>query len=314
MKTLLTILAPAFIVAQALAAERVPAVADSTGLPGDHFDLQGAVELFKVARDLEGFERSLNTEDQHVNNLDLDGDGKVDYIRVIDHSEGVAHAITMQVALGKDEFQDVAVIELEKNGDTSAVLQIRGAEELYGADVIVEPFEEKEVAPTDKGPSAPDDLPRIRIWVNVWAWPCVTWIYGPTYIVWNSPWYWGYYPPWWSPWTPWGWSAWYGWNRPYWGWYHQVGMCRTTNAHAVYQHRASHSVAVRQRTQALRAAREATRAQPTKQDRRPGEAAPRQRQRNNGVKPHRQPQPTTRPAPGRGGSNPGRTAPVRRSR
>lgn len=226
--------------------------ADSTGLPGDHFSLQGALELFKQAKDLEAFEQSLNTEDQRVNNLDLDANGDVDYVRVIDNHEADAHAITMQVALGKEEFQDVAVIELEKNGEQSAVLQIRGAEELYGADVIVEPFEEKEGEPAIKGPAMPLDGPRIRVWVNVWAWPCVTWIYGPSFVVWNSPWQWGYYPPWWRPWRPWGWRAWYGWHRPYYGWYHHVHTCRVVRANTLYQHRAAHSPRVRMATAPVR--------------------------------------------------------------
>ncbi|MCC6540998.1 MAG: hypothetical protein IT225_02140, partial [Flavobacteriales bacterium] len=65
--------------------------ADSTGLPGDGFSLSGALDLFKTAKDLEAFEQALNTEDQKVNNLDLDGNGEVDYIRVVDHRDGDVH-------------------------------------------------------------------------------------------------------------------------------------------------------------------------------------------------------------------------------
>lgn len=243
----------AIVIASASVAQTLPT--DSTGLPGDQFSLEGALELFKNATDLDAFEKALNAEDHRVNNLDLDGNGEVDYLRVVDHVQSDAHAIVLQVMLGKEEAQDVAVIELEKNGPESAVLQIRGAEELYGTDVIVEPFEEKEEGPALKGPAPPEDLPRVRVWLNVWAWPCVTWIYGPTYVVWNSPWYWGYYPPWWRPWRPWGWNAWYGWHRPYHGWYQPVHTCRVTNAHAVYQHRSSFSPTVRARTNAIKTSR-----------------------------------------------------------
>lgn len=314
MRTFAASLAAVLFAGPVLASAPHPASQDSTGLPGDHFDLQGAVELFKAAKDLEGFERSLNTEDQRVNNLDLDANGQVDYVRVIDHAEGDAHAIALQIALGKDEFQDVAVIELEKNGSESAVLQIRGAEELYGADVIVEPFEETEEAPMQKGPAPPVDGPRFRIWVNVWGWPCVSWLYGPSYIAWNSPWYWGYYPPWWRPWSPWGWSAWYGWNRPYWGWYQYANNCRVTQAHAIYQHRAVRSAAVRERTQATRTARAATPQQDVRRQAppvrngqratRPERVAPQQRQR---------PQPTRTAPGGRSGGQRGK-APVQRGR
>ena len=286
------------------------AAPDSTGLLGDNFSLQGALELFKGAKNLEAFEQALNTEDQRVNNLDLDGDGDVDYVRVVDHNEGDVHAIIMQVALGKEEVQDVAAIELEKNGSESAVLQIRGAEDLYGEDVIVEPFEEKEEAPVIKGPAAPDDAPRVRVWVNVWAWPCVTWIYGPSYVVWNSPWYWGYYPPYWRPWRPWGWNAWHGWHRPYYGWYHPVHTCRVVHAHAVYQHRAVHSPTVRARSAAIRANKPAVR--PTMGKGQPHRANPGKVSKPNRTMQQQRPsgtqRPSSRPSNNRSrGSSPGRT-------
>lgn len=237
--------------------------ADSTGLPGDDFSLQGALELFKNAKDLESFERSLNTEDQKVNNLDLDGNGDVDYIRVVDHRDGEAHAIVMQVALSNEEAQDVAVIELEKKEEASAQLQIRGAEEVYGADVLVEPYEETEIETEPrKGPSAPA-LVRIHIWVNVWSWPCVSWLYGPTFVVWESPWYWGHYPPYWRPWRPMGWHAWHGWHRPYHAWYRPAPACTVVHAHAVYRPRAVHSPRIRTATAPIRQHRAALRTKST---------------------------------------------------
>lgn len=249
MRTTLFLLALLAGTAHSSAQEAAP---DSTGLPGDGFSLQGALEHFKNAKDLESFERALNGEDNKVNNLDLDGDGQVDYIRVVDHQEGDAHAIVMQVALSKAEVQDVAVIELEKNGEASAMLQIRGAEELYGADVMVEPFTEEDAGTTpNKGPAAPE-LARVRLWVNVWSWPCVTYIYGPAYVMWDSPWYWGYYPPYWNPWRPMGWRAWHGWHRPYHVWYRPVNTCRVVHAHAVYAPRAAHSPRIRTATAPVR--------------------------------------------------------------
>ena len=57
---------------------------DSTGLEGDNLDLNGVLELFKESKDVEDFEKKLNTESNGVNNLDLNEDGEVDYIRVVD--------------------------------------------------------------------------------------------------------------------------------------------------------------------------------------------------------------------------------------
>lgn len=87
---------------------------DSTGLPGDNFNLQGTLDLFSKANDLESFEKSINDEKNNVNNLDLNGDGQIDYIKVIDRTDGNAHAIVLQAVLGNNDNQDIAVIEIEK--------------------------------------------------------------------------------------------------------------------------------------------------------------------------------------------------------
>lgn len=243
------------------AAQAQDAATDSTGLPGDNFSLQGALALFKQAKDVESFEQALNAEDQRVNNLDLDGDGQVDYIRVEDHQDGDAHAIVMQVAVSQDESQDVAVIELEKSGKDEAKVQIRGAEELYGPDVMVEPYAEDDAAAPAKGPAAPA-LVRVRVWVNVWAWPCVAWIYGPTYVAWASPWRWGVYPRWWRPWRPHPYRVFWGWQRPRMVVYRPVHVCRVARANVLYVSRARYAPRIRTATAPVIQRREAMRTAP----------------------------------------------------
>jgi hypothetical protein len=224
-------------------------LADSTGLPGDNFSLHGALGLFKESKTVEDFEKKLNTKDNSVNNLDLDGNGKTDYIRVVDMEKDNAHALVLQVAVTKTEKQDVAVIEIEQNGDASAMLQIVGDKQLYGENKIVEPKSSSE--PEDKGtgkrgPSAYSHGSPY-IFVNVWAWPCVRFIYAPAYVVWVSPWYWGYYPPWWSPWAP------YPWRYHYMSCYHYhhhydyTPYHHTTYVHEFYAPRRNASSQVTER-------------------------------------------------------------------
>lgn len=224
--------------------------ADSTGLPGDHFSLHGALDLFKSSSSLEDFEKKLNIEDNAVNNLDLNGDGDIDYIRVIDNKKDSAHAIVLQVPVNETESQDVAVIELEKNGNQSAIVQIIGDEELYGDNNIVEPFEEKEgVEDTKgkKGPSAPSFMPPIRVVVNVWMWPCVKFVYAPAYVVWVSPWKWHKYPMWWKPWRPHPWRWHHNHCMHYHAFYHPVKTHRVITAHKVYSPHRKTSVVVKNR-------------------------------------------------------------------
>lgn len=218
--------------------------AESSGLPGENFSLEGAVELFKKAESPEAFEKMLNDESNHVNNLDLNEDGEVDYVRVIDNMDGDVHAIVLQVAVSEDESQDVAVIEIEKTGAEEAILQIVGDEDVYGDETIVEPFESEANENGKNGPHITVE----RIVVNVWGWPSVRFIYTPGYRVWVSPWRWRHYPVYWAPWRPHPFHVWHPFvtvHRPH---YHVVTTHRVVRAHAVYTPRRTGSKTVRTRT------------------------------------------------------------------
>ena len=226
---------------------------DSTGLPGDHFSLEGALELFKKANSLEAFEKALNTESNHVNNLDLNEDGDIDYIRVIDNMEDDVHAIVLQVPVSKEESQDIAVIEIEKQGDEEAILQIIGDADIYGEEVIAEPFEEESAKGSKGGMSV--DMGINRIIVNVWFWPSVRFVYAPGYRPWRSPWYWGYYPKYWRPWRPLSWHRYHVHVKVYRPRYRVVTTHRVVRAHRVYTPRRTHSKVVHTRTTTRVAAR-----------------------------------------------------------
>lgn len=231
---------------------------DSTGLPGDNFSLQGALQMFQKAGSPEEFEKLVNSADNNVNNLDLDGDGETDYIRVIDKTGKNVHALVLQVPVSGSEAQDIAVIEIEKTGDTTAVIQIIGDEDIYGEEKIVEPAgegDEDDEAFIDhyydrslSGPNTSfDGMAPARIIVNVWFWPSVRFVYAPVYRPWISPWRWHYYPAWWKPWRPLAWNVW----RPRPWVYHRsfvvVHTHRAVRAHAIYRPARVSSVTVRAR-------------------------------------------------------------------
>lgn len=180
-------------------------VDESSGLLGDNFSLEGALSLFEKATSLESFEEQINDQTTTVNNLDLNDDGEIDYIRVEDHQEGDIHVIILQALISKEESQDIAVIEIERTGDESATLQIVGDSYLYGDDHIVEPFEEVATSTGNGGPSA--DYTISAIIVNVWLWPSVRHIYRPNYVVYRSPFRWRVYPRAWRPWRPLTWNV-----------------------------------------------------------------------------------------------------------
>lgn len=231
---------------------------DSTGLPGDNFDLQGALQMFKDAASPEDFEKAINTEGNHVNNLDLDGDGDIDYVKVVDRMDKEVHVFVLQVAVSATETQDIAVIELEKTGDETAVIQIVGDEDIYGEEVIVEPDSGESdgafLGGNDyrhlSGPNVNTEYTggyAPGIVINVWLWPSVRFVFGPVYRSWISPWHWHAYPYWWKPWRPYRWSVWH----PYRIHYHQpfvvVHTYRVGRAHNIYTPYRSTSVIVHNR-------------------------------------------------------------------
>lgn len=218
---------------------------DSTGLPGDNFSLEGALEMFKKAGSPEEFERLINTENNQVNNLDLNDDGEIDYIKVIDKKEGDAHAFILQDAVSESESQDVAVIEVEKKGNDNAVLQIIGDEDIYGEQIIVEPKPAEAVQPAPAQATSSSNVT-----VNVWAWPAVRYVYGPSYVVWASPWAWRARPVWWRPWHPVRRHVFYGYRAVYRPHYVVVPHHRVVYAHRVYRPVRTTSVMVHTRHQA----------------------------------------------------------------
>lgn len=226
---------------------------DSTGLPGDNFSLQGALQMFKNAASIEDFEKAINTEGNHVNNLDLNADGESDYISVIEKSEKDAHVFILRALVAENESQDIAVIELEKTGTESAVIQIAGDEDIYGEQILVEPTSETGGAYIDysnntnlSGPN-PEFYEDRSVVVNVWLWPSVRFVFAPGYTLWTSAWRWRYYPVWWKPWKPFGWHVWHPFRVHYHRPFAVVHTHRVIHAHRVYAPFRTGSVTVRTR-------------------------------------------------------------------
>lgn len=163
------------------AQENITIVAPTSRI-AENLDLNAVAELFKDSENLEEFERALNDPEIGINNLDLDEDGYVDYIRVVEQVVDDTHVIILQVALGQDEFQDVATIEIEKTGNENYNMQVRGNEVIYGTDYYISP---------------------VYVHVHhIYGWRIIPWLFGPAYRPYYSVFYFGYYPGWWVPYQP----------------------------------------------------------------------------------------------------------------
>ncbi len=134
-----------------------------------YLDLKAVASIFGDSHDLEDFERRINDYDSRISNLDLNNDGDVDYLRVIESSENNTHLVVIQAVLERDVYQDVATIVVERDRYRRSYLQIIGAPYIYGTNYIIEPVFYR--------------TPRIY-----------SWFWSSRYHRWNSPYYWGYYP------------------------------------------------------------------------------------------------------------------------
>ena len=172
MKKLTTLLMTLMLMSTALwAQETITVSAKSTDI-SEGLDLKVVAKLFADAKNLEEFETMLNNPDSAFCNLDLNGDGQVDYIRVVETGEGNKRLIVLQAVLAKDIFQDVASIYVEKDEKNEVSVQVVGDEYVYGANYVIEP-------------------------VYIYRPLIYDWFWSDAWYAWHSPWYWGYWPGWW---------------------------------------------------------------------------------------------------------------------
>jgi len=153
---------------QCMAQKRITVEAESYDI-SNNLDLQAVASVFGESDNLQDFEMKLNDFDSKISNLDLNNDGEVDYLRVIETSENNIHVVVVQAVLDRDVFQDVATIVVEKNRNRRTYVQVIGDPYLYGSNYIIEP-------------------------VYVYTPHIFSFFWGSSYSRWYSPYYWGYYP------------------------------------------------------------------------------------------------------------------------
>jgi hypothetical protein len=170
MKTKVASLLVAFslITTLSMAQEKITVQAQNTDI-SNNLDLKAVATAFGESKDLQEFEKKLNDYDSQISNLDLNKDGQVDYLRVIEKTENGVHVVVIQAVLAKDVYQDVASIIVEKDQNDNPTVQVVGDPYVYGDNYIIEPSYAYDAA-------------------------IFSFFWGADYFLWNSPFYWGYYP------------------------------------------------------------------------------------------------------------------------
>ena len=188
--------------------ETITVTATSSDI-SENLNLKTVATLFGQAKDLEEFESMINNPDSAFSNLDLNGDGEVDYLRVIETADNNKHLVVIQAVLAKDVYQDVASIFVEKDEATQSVtVQVIGDEYIYGTNYIIEP-------------------------VYIYRPLIYDWFWSTAWVCWHSPYYWDYWPTWWRPYhyiDPY-----LYWDRCHWHHYHYP-ICTYRTVHHPHRH------------------------------------------------------------------------------
>jgi hypothetical protein len=168
------------------------------GLSGDNLDLFAVLELFQKSPSIEDFEKSLNLEETGINNLDLNLDDKVDFIKVVTEQDGEDFSFVLQVDVSEEEIQDVAVILLSKDKNDDVTLQMVGDKDLYGKDYVIEPAPPAPAVtanPAYEGPDPVTSTPATTTVIVVESAPVVQYVYSPVYVPYYPPYTYVYPPP-----------------------------------------------------------------------------------------------------------------------
>jgi hypothetical protein len=162
------------LAAQLVFAQDKIVIESSSEQISENFELEAAVNLFAESENVEEFEKKLNDPEIAISNLDLNYDGNVDYLRVLEIAEQENRILLIQAIIGKDQFQDVATIEIFRDKKGKTRVQVVGDPAIYGSDFIIEP-------------------------VFVYRPEIYSWFWSSYYRPWYSPYYYEYYPNYYRP-------------------------------------------------------------------------------------------------------------------
>lgn len=95
-------------------------------------DLTAVGELLERAEDAKSLERLLNDPETGANNLDLNADGKVDFIKVTEFGSGDVRGFSLSTEVAPNQEQEIATIKIQKEPDESADVQMQGNSTIYG--------------------------------------------------------------------------------------------------------------------------------------------------------------------------------------
>jgi hypothetical protein len=98
----------------------------------DGLDLKSVGTLLEKSKNATDFETLLNSKDEGINNLDLNQDNIVDYIKVTEYGDKRTKGFSLTTEVSPGEEQEIATIEVEKANNRQANVNIHGNQQIYG--------------------------------------------------------------------------------------------------------------------------------------------------------------------------------------
>lgn len=105
----------------------------------NNLDLKAVAYLFGKSHNLEHFEEEINSPHNAISNLDLNRDGYVDYLRVVETNMQNVHTVNIQAVLGNDIYKDIAMIGIQKDHYGKTHVRMIGNEHFYGYNYVLNP-------------------------------------------------------------------------------------------------------------------------------------------------------------------------------
>lgn len=93
------------------------------------FDVNKLGDIVKTSTDPQVLEKAINDPNNHINNLDLDKDGKIDYVKV---TEPGKNQLAVVDDISNDQSVTVANIKVDPTNNNSADLNIQGNPDYVG--------------------------------------------------------------------------------------------------------------------------------------------------------------------------------------
>lgn len=146
--------------------------------PADGLDFKLVGALFQEGKvtDAESLEKELNREGG-INNLDLDGDGKTDFINVSENKpEGNFRSFDLTTG-DENETTFIGTVEVEKGSDNTYNIHMSGSESLYG----------------------PDAHYTVVHRPSIGEMMFYSWLFAPRPLFYHRPYYGGFYPHYYHP-------------------------------------------------------------------------------------------------------------------